>query len=233
MVKRKREKEKGKEIPNVNVTPGRQASMKICVWRHEPTFPANLSFFIPHSVLVSPFSSIQFLLYPRGGFAYAPESSRDVSTDLWVRIIFSLTSAGLRVRFRTPLTRPTTPSPPPTTFPLLIIHIRLFVNFANMADSKAHDAIAPVDERPSDSVNTVIQSAKAATDKERKMSLLQGIKLYPKAVAWSVLISTCIVMEGYDISLVNNFYAFDPFKKKYGTQLADGSYQVPAKVCSQ
>ncbi|KAJ6108578.1 hypothetical protein N7523_009901 [Penicillium sp. IBT 18751x] len=109
-----------------------------------------------------------------------------------------------------------------------------------MADSKAHDAIAPVDGpqppsypsegRPSDSsMKTVIQNAKAATEKEQSMTLLQGIKLYPKAVAWSVLISTCIAMEGYDISLVNNFYAFDQFNRKYGTQLADGSYQVSAQ----
>ncbi|KAJ5666281.1 uncharacterized protein N7477_008729 [Penicillium maclennaniae] len=109
-----------------------------------------------------------------------------------------------------------------------------------MADSKAHDAIAPVDGpqpplypsegRPSDSsMKTVIQNAKAATEKEQRMTLLQGIKLYPKAVAWSVLISTCIAMEGYDISLVNNFYAFDQFNRKYGTQLADGSYQVSAQ----
>lgn len=62
------------------------------------------------------------------------------------------------------------------------------------------------------------------------MTLLQGIKLYPKAVAWSVLISTCIAMEGYDISLVNNFYGFPQFNEKYGERLDDGSYQVPARV---
>ncbi|KAN0084982.1 Sugar transporter domain containing protein [Elaphomyces granulatus] len=78
------------------------------------------------------------------------------------------------------------------------------------------------------SMEKIIQNAKSATDKEQKMSLLQGIKLYPKAVAWSVLISTCIAMEGYDISLVNNFYGFPAFNKKYGEQMADGTYQVPA-----
>lgn len=41
----------------------------------------------------------------------------------------------------------------------------------------------------------IIQSAKLASEKEHKMSLLQGIKLYPKAIAWSVLISTCIVSK--------------------------------------
>lgn len=107
-----------------------------------------------------------------------------------------------------------------------------------MAESKVQDDIAQVDAPLypdvgggyDSSLKTVIHNAKAATEKERKMSLLQGIKLYPKAVAWSVLISTCIAMEGYDISLVNNFYGFPQFNKKYGTQLPDGSYQVTAPV---
>ncbi|RDL40783.1 putative alpha-glucoside transport protein [Venustampulla echinocandica] len=77
-------------------------------------------------------------------------------------------------------------------------------------------------------MNEIIRNAKSATENEQKMTLLQGIRLYPKAVAWSVLISTCICMEGYDISLVNNFYAFPQFNKKYGEQLPDGSHQIPA-----
>ncbi|GFP60531.1 maltose permease MAL31 [Trichoderma asperellum] len=76
---------------------------------------------------------------------------------------------------------------------------------------------------------TVIEHARAATAKEQKMTLLQGIKLYPKAIAWSMIISTCIVMEGYDVSLVNNFYAFDQFNRKYGELFPDGKYQVPAR----
>ncbi|KAI2602529.1 sugar transporter [Hypoxylon sp. NC1633] len=78
----------------------------------------------------------------------------------------------------------------------------------------------------------VIRNAKLATEKEHRMTLWQGLRLYPKAIAWSVLISTCIAMEGYDVSLVNNFYAFPQFNEKYGVAVtaADGtaSYQVPA-----
>jgi SP family general alpha glucoside:H+ symporter-like MFS transporter len=55
------------------------------------------------------------------------------------------------------------------------------------------------------SMNEVIHNAKSATDKEHKMTLWQGIKLYPKAVGWSLLISTCIAMEGYDVCLLSNF----------------------------
>ena len=108
-----------------------------------------------------------------------------------------------------------------------------------MAESKAHEAVTPVDDGhprspgadQSNSFSKVIQNAKAATQKERNMSLLQGIRLYPKAVAWSILISTCIAMEGYDISLVNNFYGFPQFKQKYGEQLPNGNYEVTAPVC--
>ncbi|PKY01491.1 putative transporter [Aspergillus campestris IBT 28561] len=108
-----------------------------------------------------------------------------------------------------------------------------------MASTKADDVVQPAydstppsakDRRDStSSVAKVIENAKAATEKERNMTLLQGIKTYPKAVAWSVLISTCIVMEGYDISLVNNFYAFDQFNRKYGELTSKGEYEVPAR----
>jgi len=54
----------------------------------------------------------------------------------------------------------------------------------------------------------LIHNAKAATDKEQSMTLMQGIRLYPKVILWSVLISTCIVMEGYDVCLINNFCVF-------------------------
>lgn len=82
---------------------------------------------------------------------------------------------------------------------------------------------------PTKAMNKITHDAKRATDNEHSMTLLQGIKLYPKAVAWSVLISTCIAMEGYDVSLLSNFYAFPAFNRKYGEMLPDGSYQVPAR----
>ena len=74
----------------------------------------------------------------------------------------------------------------------------------------------------------IVNDARLASDKERKMTLMQGIKLYPKAIGWSVLISTCIVMEGYDVCLLNNFFGFPQFKRKYGEQLSNGSWEIPA-----
>jgi MFS transporter, SP family, general alpha glucoside:H+ symporter len=82
--------------------------------------------------------------------------------------------------------------------------------------------------QPTKEMNEFTRNAKYATDKEHKMTLMQGIRLYPKAVGWSLLISTCICMEGYDVCLLSNFYAFPQFNQKYGQRLPDGTYQVPA-----
>ncbi|KAN0090028.1 putative MFS maltose permease [Hyaloscypha variabilis] len=70
--------------------------------------------------------------------------------------------------------------------------------------------------------------AKAATDREHSMSFKQALRLYPKAVGWSILLSTAIVMEGYDVVLLNSFYGLPQFNKKYGVLTSDGTYTVPA-----
>lgn len=77
-----------------------------------------------------------------------------------------------------------------------------------MSDEKVSAAAPEAHIDTSDPSKThpdVIDHARSAANKEQQMTLMQGIKLYPKAVAWSILISTCIVMEGFDIVLVNNF----------------------------
>ncbi|KAF2710695.1 sugar transporter [Pleomassaria siparia CBS 279.74] len=78
-----------------------------------------------------------------------------------------------------------------------------------------------------DAAAKIVSDARLATEKEHKMTLWQGIKLYPKAVGWSLLISTCIAMEGYDVCLLSNFYGFPQFNRKYGEQLPDGTWQIP------
>ncbi|KAM0245850.1 hypothetical protein ACHAP5_005170 [Fusarium lateritium] len=100
-----------------------------------------------------------------------------------------------------------------------------------MSDEKvsaAPEAQQHTTSDPSKTHPNVIDHARSAAAKEQKMTLMQGIKLYPKAVGWSVLISTCIVMEGFDIVLVNNFYAFPQWNRKYGELQPDGTYQVSA-----
>lgn len=71
--------------------------------------------------------------------------------------------------------------------------------------------------------------AKDATDKEHRMGLMRALKLYPKATGWSVLLSTAIVMEGYDTLLLGNLYGFPAFTSNFGVYDPSSnppSYQV-------
>lgn len=64
---------------------------------------------------------------------------------------------------------------------------------------------------------------------EHKMGLLQAIKTYPKAIGWSALLSSTLIMEGYDLALLGNLYASPAFNKKYGTyNAAKKKYAISA-----
>ncbi|KAL2839503.1 general substrate transporter [Aspergillus pseudoustus] len=66
-----------------------------------------------------------------------------------------------------------------------------------------------------------------ATAAEHEMSLLQAIKTYKKAALWSILMSTSIVMEGYDTVLVSSFIGYPAFRQKYGVYHNEESgYQI-------
>ncbi|OCF32333.1 MFS transporter, SP family, general alpha glucoside:H+ symporter [Kwoniella heveanensis CBS 569] len=79
-----------------------------------------------------------------------------------------------------------------------------------------------------DNYDEVVIAARAAAEAEKTMTLRQGIARYPKAVGWSILLSTALVMEGFDIVLIANFYALPQFTQRYGIQLPDGSYTITA-----
>jgi SP family general alpha glucoside:H+ symporter-like MFS transporter len=104
-----------------------------------------------------------------------------------------------------------TPDPEP-------VHVTGVAPVQDPADH-SHDDIAAIKR---DAVT--LANAKKATENEHNMSVWDCVKLYPKAIGWSVVISTCTVMEAYDVSLLSNFYAFAQFNEKYGRQLPDGSY---------
>ena len=61
--------------------------------------------------------------------------------------------------------------------------------------------------------------ARAATKAEHAMTFARGCRLYPNAIAWSLLLSMTIVMEGYDLTLINSFFAFPVFRRAYGEPL--------------
>ncbi|KAF5565278.1 maltose permease [Fusarium phyllophilum] len=71
--------------------------------------------------------------------------------------------------------------------------------------------------------------AKQAAEEEHNLTLLQAIRKYPKAVMWSVLLSTSLIMEGYDIVLISSFFAQPSFREHYGSyQPKSNSWQITA-----
>ena len=62
----------------------------------------------------------------------------------------------------------------------------------------------------------VTDAAIAGTEAEKNMSIMDAFKLYPKAAGWSILLSTAIVMEGYDTILLNNLFGFPSFAARFG-----------------
>lgn len=66
------------------------------------------------------------------------------------------------------------------------------------------------------------------TEKETSMNFWKALKTYPTAAAWSVLLSSSIIMEGYDTNLLGSLFAYPVFNQQYGKQLPSGIYEVEA-----
>ncbi|KAH0277784.1 sugar porter family MFS transporter, partial [Aureobasidium melanogenum] len=96
-------------------------------------------------------------------------------------------------------------------------------------DAPRNASITPQDMNHLARVDTIVAAEAArATQSEVSMTLLQAIKTYPKAIGWSVLISTCIIMEGFDIVLINSLMALPAFQLRFGERSPDGGYQISA-----
>ncbi|EUC38675.1 hypothetical protein COCCADRAFT_21994 [Bipolaris zeicola 26-R-13] len=70
--------------------------------------------------------------------------------------------------------------------------------------------------------------ARQAAEDEHDLTPLQALRLHPKSVMWSVLLSTCIIMEGYDIVLIYSFFAQPAFARRYGQCDSSGACQITA-----
>ncbi|KXJ86530.1 general substrate transporter [Microdochium bolleyi] len=71
--------------------------------------------------------------------------------------------------------------------------------------------------------------AKQAADDEHTLGFRDAIRRYPKAVLWSVAVSTSIIMEGYDIVLISSFMAQPSFRQHYGEyDPGTNSFQISA-----
>ncbi|KAF6007214.1 hypothetical protein HII12_004734 [Brettanomyces bruxellensis] len=58
---------------------------------------------------------------------------------------------------------------------------------------------------------------KESEKQEKDMGFKEAIKTYPKCAIWSVVLSTGLIMEGYDTCLLSSMYALPIFCEKFGT----------------
>lgn len=52
------------------------------------------------------------------------------------------------------------------------------------------------------------EQARNATGREHELTLKQAFRLYPKAIAFSLIFSAAVIMEGYDLALLGGFYGY-------------------------
>ncbi|KAJ2985924.1 hypothetical protein NUW58_g5279 [Xylaria curta] len=75
---------------------------------------------------------------------------------------------------------------------------------------------------------TLVNEANEANERERAMTLRHALKVYPKAIGWSMLLSSCLIMEGYQTAVVGSYLAYPAFKDRFGILAPNGDYVIPA-----
>lgn len=79
-----------------------------------------------------------------------------------------------------------------------------------------------------ESTEKLASDARAAAEAEHGMSLWDGIKAYPRAVAWSVLISAATTMDGYDTGFLSSLLGLPAFRQQFGHAQGDDYVIAPS-----
>ncbi|KAH7256143.1 general substrate transporter [Fusarium tricinctum] len=73
------------------------------------------------------------------------------------------------------------------------------------------------------------EQARLGAEAEHNLPPLQAVRKYPRTVFWCLVVSMCVIMEGYDTNLLSNFYAYPTFAQKYGEWNEEtNNYQLSA-----
>ncbi len=71
--------------------------------------------------------------------------------------------------------------------------------------------------------------AKAAAEHEHQdLGVVAAFRKHWKAALWSIGLSTALVMEGYDVVVINSFYGSNAFIDRFGTVLGNGEKVITA-----
>lgn len=100
------------------------------------------------------------------------------------------------------------------------------------SSTKADTEVRLRNMRSASQIDDMIRAAEAATAREKDMGVWMAVRTYPTAICYSMALSLCLIMEGYDTSLTNNFFSLPQFRQKFGQRLDDGSYQLTASWMS-
>ncbi|KAH9906180.1 putative general alpha-glucoside permease [Xylariomycetidae sp. FL2044] len=70
--------------------------------------------------------------------------------------------------------------------------------------------------------------ARTAAEAEKAMTLREALVSCRKGVLWSLLFTSAVIMEGFDLALLSGFYAFPEFLKRYGVlNRANNKHELP------
>jgi SP family general alpha glucoside:H+ symporter-like MFS transporter len=102
---------------------------------------------------------------------------------------------------------------------------------ANTAGDEKHPPIDHAEEGEHGDITgnwkAVNESGRQAALVEHELTLKQAFKKYPGAIIWSVLVSTTVIMEGYDLVLIGSMFGQPAFQKKYGNYYPElDGYQI-------
>lgn len=65
------------------------------------------------------------------------------------------------------------------------------------------------------------------TQKEHEMGVVEAIKLYPKATAWSLLFCMGVIMNGFDAQVIGNMFPVARFQRDFGYHF-EGKWNISA-----
>ncbi|WVW79631.1 hypothetical protein I302_101600 [Kwoniella bestiolae CBS 10118] len=74
----------------------------------------------------------------------------------------------------------------------------------------------------------LIQQAQEADAADHQLTIRQALSRYKKAVFWSMILSFSLVMEGYDLVIINSFYGQTQFKERFGEVQPNGTKIITA-----
>ncbi|KAJ6004823.1 general substrate transporter [Penicillium herquei] len=70
---------------------------------------------------------------------------------------------------------------------------------------------------PPTSEKALVRDAWESSAVEHNLTVYQAINAYPMAIFWCLVVSMCVIMEGYSQILVQSLYAYPQFQKYFGS----------------